>query len=358
MAEAQAPAAPAPAAPPPPPVNRGVPDPVLRIQAILDAEREPAPEQQQAAPQLGEAPGTEAAQPEADAPAGPNKQAEGEEQQEPEGGEDSTPAPAEIPLDQLESVELEVTTKGENGADVVEKLPIKELKLGYMRQKDYQRKTAEVANQRREVESKIRQGVEGERTQYVQTLQQLQQIVVDSVAPELKNVDWNHLAQNDTYEYVRLRNRADQINQVLSQVQAKQQEAAAKAKADRDAAMRETAIKARETLEADIPGFDDGLYQTLLKSGESVGYKPEEVATWVDARAIKLLHKAHLYDQLQAGKTAPAPVKKVAVPPKVIKPGTAGNVSRAQQQDSNAMKRLQGSGKIEDAAAVIRSRLG
>ena len=353
MSEAQpAPAAPAPA-PAPAPSNdqRGIPDPVLRIQAILDAEN--APPEQQAAPQLGEATGTEAAQPEPDAPAGPNKQEEGEQVEQEE-----QVAPAEIPLDQLESVELEVTTKGENGTDVVEKLPIKELKLGYMRQKDYQRKTAEVANQRREVEAKIRQGVEGERTQYVQTLQQLQQIVVDSVAPELKNVDWNHLAQNDTYEYVRLRNRADQINQVLSQVQTKQKEAAEKAKADREAAMRETAIKARETLESDIPGFDDGLYQTLLKSGESVGFKPEEVATWVDARAIKLLHKAHLYDQLQSGKTPPAPVKKVAVPPKVIKPGPAANVSRAQQQDANAMKRLVGSGKIEDAAAVIRSRLG
>ena len=64
---------------------------------------------------------------------------------------------AEIPLDQLEAIQLEVEVSGDAGK-VTEKLPIKELKLGYMRQKDYQTKTAEVARQRNEVGEKIRQG--------------------------------------------------------------------------------------------------------------------------------------------------------------------------------------------------------
>lgn len=356
MAEPQAAPAPAPAAPPPQPMpqdNRGIPDPVLRIQALIDAEREPPPAQeQQAPPQLGEA----EQQQQEEVPAGPNKGVEGQEQAE--GEAESNPASAEIPLEQLEAVELEVTIKGDDGKDVTQKLPVSELKKGYMRQADYQRKTAEVARQREEVGKNIRQGVESERTQYAQTLQQLQQVVIDSVAPELKNVDWNHLAQNDTYEYVRLRNRADQVSQVLSQVQAKQKEVTQKAQAEQQAAMREQAIKSRETLEADIPGFNDQLYQTLLESAKSVGYRPEEAATWVDARAIKLLHKAHLYDQMKAQKTPPPAEKKVAIPPKTMKPGAAQSNSPQGQQVVSAMKRLQGSGKIEDAAAVIRSRLG
>ncbi len=361
MAEGQATPAAAPApAPAPAPVSRdmrGVPEPVQRIEAILNAEKagDAAPPQAQAEPpQLGDPAPQEGEQPEEGA--ADNRQLEGQEPQEEPKGEEGDGQT--IPLDQLEATELEVTIKGEDGKDVTEKLPVKELKLGYMRQKDYQRKTAEVARQREAVPQEIAKQVGQQREQYVQSLQQLQAAFVDYVAPELKSVDWNTLANNDAFEYVRLRNKADQVSQVLSQLQSKQQEAVAKNEAERKALMTSAAQKSREILESDIPGWNDELYQTLMKSGESVGYKPEEVATWVDARAIKLLHKAHLYDQLQAKEKAPATAKKVVVAPKVVKPGTNNTPSAKAQQEMSAMKRLQASGKLDDAAAVIRSRLG
>lgn len=332
---------------------RGVPDPVQRIQAILDAENAPpeqAPEARAQPEQVSDQP---EAQPEADAPVEPNKQVEGDDAPT----EDARKV-AEIPLDQLEAIELEVTVKGEDGKDVVEKLPVKALREGYMRQKDYQRKTAEVARQRDAVGEQVRQAVESERTAYQTQLQQVQALLVETVAPELKDANWNDLAANNPFEYVRLRNRADQIAQALSTIQAKQKELTAKQQAEQDATRKTLVAKARETLEADIPGWNDNLYQTLMKSSEKHGFKPEEVATWLDPRAIKLLHKANLYDQLKADKQTPAPEKRVTVPPKVVRPGTAQNTNPRQQQEQGAMKRLQGSGKIEDAAAVIRARLG
>ena len=351
MAEGQA----APAAQPAPrPVSqdeRGVPDPVLKIQAILDAEK--APEQPAAPAAPEQAPAQPEATPTEEAPAQTNKQVEGDE-----APTEDARRTAEIPLDQLEAIELDVTVKGEDGVDIAEKQTIKALREGYMRQKDYQRKTAEVARQRDAVGESVRQAVESERSAYQTQLQQMQALLVETVAPELKDVNWNDLAANNAFEYVRLRNRADQIAQALSQVQAKQQEVSAKQRTEQDAARKTLAAKAREELEAGIPGWNDALYQTLMKSGEKHGFKPEEVATWVDARAIKLLHKAHLYDQLQADKTQPAASKKVVVPPKVVKPGTVQATNPRQQQEQGAMKRLQSSGKIEDAAAVIRSRLG
>lgn len=358
MAQGQAQPA-APAAPKQAPLSqdeRGIPDPVLRIQALLDREKAP---QEQAAPALS--PVQAAAEqieqpeatPEAEAPAGPNRQVEGDQ-----APSEDAPAGDEIPLDQLEAIELEVTTKGEDGKDVVGKHSVKELRLGYMRQQDYQRKTAEVARQRDEVGQKVRQAIEGERSSYQQQLQQMQAVLLETAAPELKDVNWNDLATNNAFEYVRLRNRADQLAQVLSNFQGKQKEIEAKQKAEVDTARSKLAVKAIETLEAEIPGWNDALYQTLMKSGSKHGYKPEEVATWVDARAIKVLHKAYLYDQLQAEKTQPAVEKKVVVPPKVVRPGPAQNPNQRQQQEQGAMKRLQTSGRIEDAAAVIRSRLG
>lgn len=315
-----------------------------RIDAILAAEKtEPAPTQ--AAPESP--PGEQAPEPEA--PAGPNKEVEGEDA--------PADAPAgEIPLDQLESIALEVTIKGEDGKDVVEKPTVKELREGYMRQKDYSRKTAEVARQREELGEKTRLAIDGERKQYVQQIQQLHDVLLETVAPELKNVDWNHLAQNDAFEYVRLRNRADQINQALSTIQGKAKEVTSKQEAEQKKARTEIATKARAQLEADIPGFNDALYQSLMKSGEKFGYKPEEIATWVDARAIKLLYAAT--QGQQAAPAKPSVDKKVVTVPKVVRPGASAENSQAQQRHASAMKQLQSSGTIQDAAAVLRARLG
>lgn len=350
MAEGQA----APAAPQPAPIsqdNRGIPDPVLRIQALLDAEKAPPEQAAPAAKEQADQP--QEAQPEPEAEAGVNRQVEGEEAPT----EDARKV-AEIPLDQLEAIELETTYKGVDGKDITEKLPVKALREGYMRQQDYQRKTAEVARQREEVGEKVRQAIESERTTLQTQLQQMQALLVETVAPELKDVNWNDLAANNAFEYVRLRNRADQVAQALNAIQTRQKELTAKQQAEAAEAKSKIVAKAQQELQEGIPGWSDELYQTLIKSSEKHGFKPEEVATWADSRAIKLLHKAHLYDQLQADKKTPASDKKVVVPPKVMKPGTVQAQGQKQQQEQSAMKRLQGSGKIEDAAAVIRQRLG
>jgi hypothetical protein len=340
---------------------RGVPDAVARIENIIRAEKAP-PEQAQApaapaapAPALKEQPSApQEANPEPEAPAGPNKQVEGEEAP----AEDAQPV-AEIPLDQLEAIELEVTIKGEDGKDVAEKQSIKALREGYMRQADYSRKTAELSRQREQVREETRKAAEAERLKYVTELQTMHDLVTQTAASELGNVDWNDLAQNNAFEYVRLDNRKKQIIQTLSTIKEKQQEALTKHQAEKQAATAEQAAKARTQLESDIPGWNDALYQSLMKAGiEKFGYKQEEVATWIDPRAFKLLHKAHLYDQMQAEKQAPAPDKKVVVAPKVVKPGAARDVNLANLKKANEMRQLHTSGKIEDAAAVIRSRMG
>jgi hypothetical protein len=351
MAEPQP--APAPAAPAAPQTGdlRGIPDPVLRVQAILNAEREqPA---QPKAPQAQEQPSAQPAQPDEEAPAGPNKQVEGEE-----APPEDAPATAEIPLDQLEAIEIEVTRKGDDGKDVTEKQPIKALKEGYMRQADYSRKTAELARQREQLREETRKAADAERVKYVTELQTMHDLVTSTAAAELANVDWNDLAVNNAFEYVRLDNRRKQITQTLDGIKAKQAEVLSKHRAEQETIRRESATKAVQQLEQDIPGWNDAKYQELMKAGiERYGYKQEEVASWVDPRAFKLLHKAHLYDQLQAEKSAPAPDKRVVAVPKVVRPGAAQTVNQAQQREANAFKQLRTSGKIEDAAAVIRQRM-
>lgn len=349
MADGQAaPAAPAPSA-----------DPVARIQAIINAEPGNSPSKripalaQQPAP-TEQVPAQPEATPEAEAPVEPNKQVEGDDAptEDAQGG-------AEIPLDQLEAIELDVTVKGEDGKDLSEKTSIKALKEGYMRQKDYSRKTAELARQREQLPQEARKAAETARIEYVKELQTMHDLVTQTAAAELANVDWNDLATNNAFEYVRLENRRKQITQTLETIRGKQQETLSKHESERKTAMQEAASKARTQLESDIPGWNDALYQSLMKAGiEKYGYKQDEVSTWIDPRAFKVLHKANLYDQLQAEKKLPPSDKRVVIPPKAVTPGVVTNRNQSAQRESNAMKQLQTSGKIQDAAAVIRSRLG
>ena len=117
-----------------------------------------------------------------------------------------------------------------------------------------------------------------------------------------------------------------------------------------------TEQEARQTLEKDIPGWSDDLYKTLMTAGTEYGFKAEEIGSWLDPRSIKVLHDAYQFRQSKAKLTPPPASKKVAVPPKALRPGTV-NTAPAKQANADAMKRLNGSGRIADAAAVIASRL-
>jgi len=315
-------------------------NPIERIQNILLAEKPPekAPPKEEVKPEVTEE----------EVPAAPNQQVEGQEPEPEEVADEQT-----IPLDQVEAIELEVTVKGDGGEDVVQKLPVKELKAGYMRQADYSRKTAELARQREEVDLKTRQGIESERTALNKSLEEANQLLLETAASELKDVNWNHLAANDPAEYVRLDNRRQQFIRAHSEIQSKQAELAKKGHAEQAQAKQKAAEVARTTLERDIPAWSDELYQKLMKTGVEYGFKPEEVGSWVDSRAIKVLHDAYQFRQMKSEK--PVKDNKVVNVPKVVVPGAK---KPAAPRGQEALKRLQSSGRIEDAAAVIKSRMG
>ena len=80
----------------------------------------------------------------------------------------------------------------------------------------------------------------------------------------------------------------------------------------------------------------------------------------MDHRAFEILHDAFQFRQLKGKSATTTPItgKKVIVPPKVVKPGAAAPATAAQVRAGDAMKKLQKSGTVQDAAAVIKSRMG
>jgi len=342
-------------------------NPVEKIEALLQAERPVQPgEKMVQPPPAPAAPAPSDAAPHsepaaAQEPEAPAEEPAAEPNQQVEGEAKSPDAVTEIPLDTLEAIPLDVTYKGEDGKDVTAKIPVKELREGYMRQQDYSRKTAEVARQREAVSEEIRKGVEGERAAYFQTLQTLQDTVISSIDTELKNANWRELATNDPATYVRLDNRRKEIDRVLGEITTKQQELIRQRETEKAQVRQQQARKSVEVLESKIPNWNDTLYQKLMKTAaDSYGYKPDEVGSWVDHRAFEVLHDAYQYRQMKAQTKPETPLtdKRVVAVPKVIKPGPAAPATAAKNREAEAMKQLQKRGGVADAAAVIKARMG
>lgn len=276
----------------------------------------------------------------------PEAEAEGESEGESESEE---PQPEEEGIDPDEKwIEVEEVTEG--GTKEVKTYSLNELKAQRMMQADYQRKTAELARQREEVQTQLRQGVDKEREQFKQALDVQLKLVWSLAAQELQNVDMDKLATEDPAEYIRVQNRLNKFNQAIQGIHAEQQKLAQQ---ERDYLEKEVLPKASEQIQRDIPNWGPELKQSLLKSGiENYGFTSEELQAVVDPRMVKVLHDAYQYQQFKAQK--PAAEKKVVSKPKVLKPGTK---QPKESGDGDALKRLKQTGRYQDAAALFMKRL-
>ena len=81
------------------------------------------------------------------------------------------------------------------------------------------------------------------------------------------------------------------------------------------------------------------------------GYTPEEIGGLVDHRSLMVLMKAQKYDAMQ---NADVKSKKIKNKPKVIRAGkgrSSGDESKSKR--TAQMKRLRGTGHIDDASALL-----
>ena len=90
--------------------------------------------------------------------------------------------------------------------------------------------------------------------------------------------------------------------------------------------------------------------QAMRRTALTSGFSEDEISQVYDSRMLMVLLKASKYDRMMAAKPKPIP----NVRNKPIAPGTGSAKSRTVQRGvSSAMKRLNRSGSIEDAAVVM-----
>lgn len=250
--------------------------------------------------------------------------------------------------DQVEPNTYSIKVDGEN----VE-VTLDDLKQSFSGQKYIQKGMKQAAEQRKAAEEAYN-GLNQQRQQLQQLMQQVgQQGVRQQPTPpskELLDADPLGYISADAEYREQMGAFQAQQQQLTQQSQAMQQAQAQAHKANLQEQMAE--------LQRAIPDFSNAdkapkMKERLVKQGISEGYTVEEIGGIVDHRAMKVLHKAMLYDQLVAGKgTAEAKLKKARP---LMKAGVKKTAPSTQKTQQKLMSKLKKSGSADDAVGLLFS---
>jgi hypothetical protein len=260
--------------------------------------------------------------------------------------------------DEYETNEQEADQSGPNtysikvdGEDV--SVTLDDLKRDYSGQQYIQKGMKQAAETRKQAEEAFN-GLSQQRQQLDQLMQQIGQqgVLAQPVPPTREMFDSDPLGymdadidyKEDMKAYQAQRQQLQQQHQATQQAQGQAQQAHLQ--------------EQLSELARAIPDFGDAvkapkMKELLLKQGVSEGYTSDEMSSIVDHRAMKVLHKAMLYDQMMAGKSTVESKLKKARP--LIKAGAKRQPDSASKQQAKRMSKLKSSGSMEDAAALLFS---
>jgi hypothetical protein len=234
-------------------------------------------------------------------------------------------------------------------------ITLKEALEGYQRLDDYTRKTQDVATARKAADDELAL-YRTAREQYSNVLKTLQERL-GSEADEPSQADWDKLRAEDPDKF---------SLEWASYQQRKEQRATVKAEQDRVAAeqhddnvkqlkafVADQQVKLLEKIPAwkDQKTYDAGMDKNRKYAVETLGFTEKEVNAAYDHRFVVAINKARQFDELMA--KAAAAKKKLAGAPDIQAPGARVPASRRNTQRDAAMKKLNETGKAEDAAALI-----
>ena len=263
--------------------------------------------------------------------------------------DETDPEQSEEDGDSEEEDQPQVFTVKVDGKEV--DVTLEELQKGYSRTQDYTRKTQQIAEVRKQTEAEL-QEVRAEREQYAQLLGALQAQVQQAAQPQ---VDWDRLYNEDPIEWVRQREVMRENQEKAAAIQSEQQRLAQLSQREQLQQREALLAQEQEALVAAIPEWKDAKKAQaekamLVQFGQKIGFTPDDLKNVVDHRAVVMLRKAALYDQMMSKRGQIKPVTNNG--PRPAKPGAAGRVS-SNTEAMRAQQRLAKTGRVDDAADAI-----
>jgi hypothetical protein len=267
--------------------------------------------------------------------------------------------PEEMEAASEEAVEAEEPPRYRVKVDNEEvEVTLDELLKGYSRTSDYTKKTQTLAEQRKQVEAE-RQRIEEAaklRDQYAQRLSVIEQMLASQPEEDLAP-----LKETDPIGYtMKIAERMEREKQVQA-IRAEQQQIAQKQQAEYQENLRRHLASEAEKLSQAIPEMSDPVKGEVIRKeikdfARAIGWSEQELAQIYDHRAVLALYKGLQHEKLQ--KSKPVATKKVAEAPKMLKPGTTGKQTTAEQDAVKKLQqRLAKTGDRRDAARLLEKFL-
>tara|TARA_B100001094_G_scaffold198056_1_gene192154 strand:- start:31 stop:1047 length:1017 start_codon:yes stop_codon:yes gene_type:complete len=241
-----------------------------------------------------------------------------------------------------------------------EEITVEELKASNLRQRDYTRKTQELAEQRKTLEAQYSE-IERERAQYAQMLPALQQ----RLEQKDQEPDWDTLYDTDPTMAAKAerqwRKQQDEREAQVQAVKSEQQRMQALEQQKIQQMQDQYVAQQREMLPEIIPEWRDSKIAvqeaTQMRDfllGE--GFTDKDIEGLKNATLVKVARKAMLYDRGETRVTeAKAKPKKARA--KTLKSGSKASQPRPKNEAQKAIQNAKQSGRVQDAAQAIRALL-
>jgi hypothetical protein len=267
-----------------------------------------------------------------------------EEDEDSEEGEEETEETQNIIEDDSDSY-VKVKVDGEDRT-----VSVKDLKRLYGQEASLTRKSQEVSKKRKEAEelgATYVAGLTGLLQKAQKKAEPYKNIDFLSAAQQLKPEELNALRQEALQAFEEEKYLAEELNTFMTNL-----------KNQRQAQLVEKGREAVKELKRDIPGWNEKVYNEVRHFAISSGLEADVVDNLVDAAAIKIIHKAMLYDK---GKAGVVTKKKGKMPKKVIKTSKSSGVTTKDALSNKttavkALKKLEQTGSTDDAAAAFLAR--
>jgi len=258
--------------------------------------------------------------------------------------------------DQYGSLDLSTTIEVDG-----EEITIEELRSGHLRQKDYTRKTQDLAENRKAMEAQY-QEIERERAEYAQLLPAMAERIQQAAEQE---PDWDTLYDTDPVMAAKAerqwRKEQEARTAQLQAVQAEQQRMQQIAAQKQEQMQQSYLEQQRHILPDIIPEWRDSKVAateaTQIRDfllGE--GFSEQDVSGMSNATLVKLARKAMLYDrgETRANEVKAKPKKSRA---KTLKSGSRASQPKRTSAAQEAQNRARKTGRVNDAAAAIKALL-
>ena len=258
--------------------------------------------------------------------------------------------PQEDQVEEEESEQPQLYTIKVDGEDT--EVTLEELQNGYSRQRDYTRKTQELAQQRKAIEAQ-QQEVSQKDAIYSQLLPKME----STLKGELENEpDWNALYEADPIAYVREKDVWNEKKQKLQAVQAEAQRLQQESQAEQQKKLQQFVEYGNQQLLEQIPEWQDNEMASKEKMAirdygvNVLGYTPQEMDSVYDYRVLLGLRNAWLQHKTQQATKVKPTEKKAAA--RTARPGTS-NVPKTTTPVKRARQKLAKTGKVQDAAKLF-----